>query len=292
MFSSMSSFINSALVFSATGLFCYLVIGIVTRYMQENLEKNRNVKYEALKQFIAPARLMTIRIFAFLLTFCIMFIVLLAFGVERMVIAVPVSLGFSILAYFCAYWYYLLKLVRRKELFESQILDFAMGLANGMRSGLALGQAIEMYTKRCAPPMSDELKQLLQEYRLGVDLSDAFERLQQRMPCEDLHLLTTTVTLTTKSGGSLVEVLEKMVTTIRSRTEFQERLKNMTAQGKYEALAISCAPAAAFIILYLVDSDLMKPLVTTGTGWLAVGGATVLVIIGYFVLKKIITVEV
>ena len=83
-----------------------------------------------------------------------------------------------------------------------------------------------------------------------------------------------------------------MVTTIRSRTEFQERLKNMTAQGKYEALAISCAPAAAFIILYLVDSDLMKPLVTTGTGWLAVGGATVLVIIGYFVLKKIITVEV
>ena len=288
----MAKFLNGALVFAATGIFCYLVIGIVSKYMQENLERNRNLKYEELKLFIAPAKLMSIRIFAFLLTFCIMFIGQLAFGVEKMVIAVPVSLGFSILANFCAYWFYWFKLLRRKELFESQILDFAMGLANGMRSGLALGQALEMYAKRCAPPMSDELKQMIQEYRLGVDLPEAFERLQKRMPCEDLHLLTTTVTLTTKSGGSLVEVLEKMVATIRSRTEFQERLKNMTAQGKYEALAISCAPAAAFVILYLVDSDLMKPLVTTGTGWLAVGGATVLVTIGYFVLKKIITVEV
>ena len=288
----MSMYLNYALVFAATAVFCFLVIGIVTKYMQENLELNKDARYEALKLFVTPAKLMTIRIFSFLLVFCIMFIALLAFGVEKMAIAVPVSLGFAILAYFCAYWFYLMKLIKRKEAFESQILDFTMGLANGMRSGLALGQAIELYAKRCAAPMSDELKQLLQEYRLGIDLSEAFERLQKRMPCEDLHLLTTTVTLTTKSGGSLVEVLEKMVTTIRSRTEFQERLKNMTAQGKYEALAISCAPAVAFVVLYLVDSNLMKPLVTTGTGWLAIGGAAVLVAIGYFVLKKIITVEV
>ena len=264
MFNSLSIFLNYILVFAATAIFCFMVIGIVTKYMQEDLERNKDARYEALKQFVAPGKLMKM----------------------------PVSLGFAILAYFCAYWFYLYKAIKRKEAFEAQILDFTMGLANGMRSGLALGQAIESYAKRCASPMKDELKQLLQEYRLGIDLSEAFERLQKRMPCEDLHLLTTTVTLTTKSGGSLVEVLEKMVTTIRSRTEFQERLKNMTAQGKYEALAISCAPAAAFVILYLVDSNLMKPLVTTGTGWLAIAGAAVLVTIGYFVLKKIITVEV
>ncbi len=292
MFNSLSIFLNYILVFAATAIFCFMVIGIVTKYMQEDLERNKDARYEALKQFVAPGKLMKMRIFSFLLTFCIMFILLLLFGVEKMIIAVPVSLGFAILAYFCAYWFYLYKAIKRKEAFEAQILDFTMGLANGMRSGLALGQAIESYAKRCASPMKDELKQLLQEYRLGIDLSEAFERLQKRMPCEDLHLLTTTVTLTTKSGGSLVEVLEKMVTTIRSRTEFQERLKNMTAQGKYEALAISCAPAAAFVILYLVDSNLMKPLVTTGTGWLAIAGAAVLVTIGYFVLKKIITVEV
>lgn len=285
-------FMNLALVFVATAMFCFLVIGIVTKYMQEKLELNRNAKYEELRQFVEPAKLMTIRIFSFLITFCVMFILQLAFGVEKMRIAIPVALGFAVLAFYAAYWYFLHKLIRRKELFESQILDLVMGLANGMRSGLALGQALEAYAKRCSAPMSEELAQLLQEHHLNIDLAEAFERLQKRMPCEDLHLLTTVITLTTRSGGSLVDVLEKMVDTIRSRSEFQERLKNMTAQGKYEALAISCAPVAAFVILYLVDPALMKPLVTTGVGWLAVAGAAVLVTIGYFVLRKIITVEV
>ena len=112
------------------------------------------------------------------------------------------------------------------------------------------------------------------------------------MPCEDLHLLVTTISLTTKSGGSLVEVLEEIVETIKSRTEFQDRLKNMTAQGRFEALVISCAPFAAFLLLYLIDPVLMKPLISTGVGWLAVGGACLLVTTGYFVLRKIITVEV
>ena len=114
----------------------------------------------------------------------------------------------------------------------------------------------------------------------------------RRMPCEDLHLLVTTISLTTKSGGSLVEVLEEMVVTIRSRTDFQERLKNMTAQGRFEAFAIAMAPVAAFVLLYFIDPALMTPLVTTGYGWLAITGAGLLVITGYYILKKIITIEV
>ena len=87
-------------------------------------------------------------------------------------------------------------------------------------------------------------------------------------------------------------MLDEMVITIRGRNEFQERLKNMTAAGKFEALAISCAPLAAFAILYFMDPMLMKPLVTTGIGWCAVAVAATLVGIGYAVLKKMITIEV
>ena len=167
-----------------------------------------------------------------------------------------------------------------------------MGITSSMRSGLAIGQAIEAVSRRMNGPMQEELVILLREHRLGVDLTEAFQRLYDRMPCEDLHLLVTTISLTTKSGGSLVEVLEQMVITIRERTEFYGKLKNMTAQGRYEALAISCAPLVAFIILYIVDPVLMKPLVTTGVGWLAVGGACLLISMGYYVLIKIITIEV
>ena len=87
--------------------------------------------------------------------------------------------------------------------------------------------------------MKEEINTVLREYRLGIDLAEALTRLNVRMPCEDLNLLVTTIKLTTKSGGSMVEVLTKMVETIRNRREFQERLKNLTAQGKFEAIAMS-----------------------------------------------------
>jgi tight adherence protein B len=283
---------NYILIFVSTGLFCFILIRMITRYLLEKLELNSNKKYEALRRFISPEKLLLSRIFAALIMGCVMFILQLLFGVKQMKIAVPVSCGFGILAYYVVYWYYLKKMLRRKVSFESKILDFTMGLSNGMSSGLALGQAIEAVAKRIGGPMQEELMTLLREYRLGIDLPEAFERMYNRMPCEDLHLLVTTVALTTKSGGSLVEVLDEMVSTIRSRTDFQERLKNMTAQGKFEALSISLAPVAAFIMLYVVDPELMKPLVSTTWGWLAIGIATVLVLTGYFVLVKITTIEV
>ncbi len=285
-------FFNYILIFAAVALFCHIVIQMMTKYLLEKLDLNANEKYEALKRFISPEKLAMGRVFTALLVWCLLFILQLAFGVKRMVIAVPVATGFAVLGYFAFYWYYLLKLLKRKAEFEGKILDFTMGLASGLKSGLALAQSIESVSKRIGGPMQEELAMLLREYRLGVDLAEAFERLNQRMPCEDLHLLVTTISLTTRSGGSMVEVLEEMVTTIRSRTEFQERLKNMTAQGRFEALAISLAPLVAFILLYYIDPELMRPLVTTGWGWLAVAGATTLVLIGYYVLKKLITIEV
>ncbi len=285
-------YLNYSLIFAATALFFFLVILASTRYLQEKLEFSRAARYEKLRRFVSPQKLLMEQVFAALITACLLFLGQLTFGVEQMRIAIPVSAGFGVLAFLMPYWYYVHLLKKRQEAFESKILDLAMGLANGMRSGLALGQAVEALSKRIGGPMKEELVVLLREHRLGLDLPEAFERLSARMPCEDLHLLVTTISLTTKSGGSLVEVLEEIVETIKSRTEFQDRLKNMTAQGRFEALVISCAPFAAFLLLYLIDPVLMKPLISTGVGWLAVGGACLLVTTGYFVLRKIITVEV
>ena len=285
-------YFNYGLIFISSALFCFAVIMLVMRYLQERLEFYHMPRYEELSRFIKPHQLLQKQIFVTLITACVMFILQLLFGVERMVIAVPVSSGFAILACYLTYFYYLWKLKKRKDKFESQVLELAMGITNSMRSGLALGQAIETVSRRMNGPMQEELTILLREYRLGMDLSEVFTRMSERVPCEDLHLLATTIALTTRSGGSMVEVLEEMVSTIRERTEFHERLKNMTAQGRFEAFVISCAPLAAFVILYVIDPVLMRPLITTGIGWLAVGGACVLISIGYYVLNKIITIEV
>lgn len=105
-------------------------------------------------------------------------------------------------------------------------------------------------------------------------------------------LLVTSVRLTMQSGGSLAEVLDRITDTIRSRTEFSEKLRSMTAQGRFEAIAMAAAPLAAFGLLFMLDPELMKPMVQTQTGWCAIGVMLVLETVGFLVINKIVTIEV
>lgn len=189
-------------------------------------------------------------------------------------------------------WIAIAKLKKRKQLFESKILDLTMGLANAMKAGMALPQAIERIGSQMGGVMQEELSVTLHEYRLGMSIVDAMGRLYERMPCEDMRLLYSAIQLTTQSGGSLVDVLSQMVTTIRQRVDFHQKLLTLTAQGRFEALAMASAPLAAFLLLYFAQPELVIPLVTTFTGWVAIGAALTMEVIGYIVIRKIVTIEV
>ena len=284
--------LNLLFIFAASSFFVFLVLDMLVRYLQETLELHKNPKYEELRRFIEPKRLLMARIFGGMLAASAAFIIQLACGVRRMSIGVPVAMFFGLVAWHMVFKYYRFKLEKRKHAFEDKILDFAMGLQNAVKSGLSVGQAVESISRRIGGPMQEELQILLQETRLNVDLSDAFEHLYERMPFEDMHILSTAVALSMRSGGSLGDVLEEIVGVIRARKEFYGKLDNMTAQGRFEALMISCAPLAIFVLLYAIDPVMMEPLVTSHMGWLAVGCSALLLFIGYKVLKRLITIEV
>ena len=278
-------------VFAAVALSIYLLVSTLYKISLERLENKRG-EYEELKYFVTLPRLLSYRFSAMFVMGISLVVILLVCGVLNPFIYIPVGIAAAVLGWMAPLVYYRWKQMQRKELFEAKLLDFTMGLASGMRSGLGLPQALDATAKRIGEPMQEELQTVLREYRFGMELADALQRLNERMPSEDMSLLVTTIKLTTKTGGSLVEVMDKMVEMIRGRREFQERLKNMTAQGKFEAIAMSLAPVAAFILLYIVDPDLMRPMVTTGMGWCGIGIVAVMVSCGYFVIKKIVTIEV
>ena len=288
---STKELLDFVIVFSAVALSVYLLVSTMYKLSLERLE-NRRSEYEELKYFVSLPRLLTLRFSGAFILGISLVVILLVCGVLNPLIYIPIGIVAAVLGWMAPLLYYRWKQQQRKDLFEAKLLDFTMGLASGMRSGLGLPQALEATSKRIGDPMQEELQTVLREYRFGMELADALQRLNERMPSEDLNLLVTTIKLTTKTGGSLVEVMDKMVEMIRGRREFQERLKNMTAQGKFEAIAMSLAPLAAFILLYIVDPALMRPMVTTGMGWCGIGIVAVMISCGYFVIKKIVTIEV
>lgn len=291
----MSSLLILLLVFAAVVALGYVVVSTLEASVQEGVlraekaaEDFQAFPYAA---FTTPRRLARARLFAGYGTFLIFLVALSAFGVG------PVKAGGVALAVAVLVAWVPLLLVKRMRrarlrLAENQMLDLANGLAGGLRAGLALPAALEAMAGRLQKPLSDEIAVVLREYRLGLDLADALDRMAQRVPCEDLTLLVGSIRLTQQTGGSMAEVLDKMVGMIRGRVEFQARLRTLASQGKFEAVAMSLAPLFVFVILFLIDRPLMLPLVTTTIGWVTIVCDAIWVTIGFLIIKAITTIEV
>jgi len=198
----------------------------------------------------------------------------------------------SFWSYFGPHWIDLYHKAQRRHLFEVRIQDLTMGLTNALKAGMALPQALEKVGSQLGGVMGEEVANMLREYRLGIGISDAIDRLSERMPGEDMRLIASSVRLTTQTGGSLVDVMEQLTVMIRNRTEFQEKLKTLTAQGRFEAIAMASMPVVAFGLLYFLHPEMMLPLVTTAKGWCAIGCSIGLDIAGFLVIKKIVTIKV
>ena len=285
------------LVFSAVVLVVYSFAGLANSISLEKVELERKSKdlqswANPMNRYISDQRLIQLRVSSAVLLGGLFAGILLFASVTNPLIWMPITAGMGTVGWMAPFWFYRWKLKERRDKFEGRILDLTMGLANGLRSGQALPQGLEAIVRRLDGPIQEELMVVLREYRLGLELADALERMYQRMPCEDLRLLVTSVRLTTQSGGSMAEVLSRMTEMIRGRTEFQGKLRTLTAQGRFEAIAISASPFVAFVLLYIVDTDLMAPMLKTTVGWCAIGVVILLETIGFYIINKIVTIEV
>jgi len=286
------------LVFGAVGALAFTCVHMGQAVAEERVEitqmaRDTYIQFNTpVERFVSLPRLMQIRFSAAVVMAALISGVLMFLGVSNLIALSLMACIFAGAGYMAPLWWFQRKVKLRTLQFEESILDLTIGMEKGLRSGQALAQAIESLSRRMEGPMQEELLTVLRETRMGKDLPEAMDRLQGRMPSEDLALLVTAIRLTMKSGGSMADVLERMTDMIRGRREFQGKLKTLTEQGKFEAMAMSAAPFAAFIVLYFLDTDLMRPMLFHPVGWTAFGVVIALEIIGYLIIRKIVTIEV
>ena len=245
-----------------------------------------------LERFISPGALFRQRVIGALIPGLFVPFAFLVAGLANPFFLLAFGGVFAFVGWHIPKLYWLSRVAKRQRLFEMEILDLTTGLAGALKAGMAFPQALERVSRRMTGPMAEELSILRREYRLGMDIADSFDRLVQRMPCEDMRLLTASVRLTGKTGGSLAEVLSEMAEMIRGRRDFAEKLKTLTAQGRFEGMVLGAMPVIAFLIFYVIQPDLMMTLFKSVIGWTALGVAAVLETIGFVVIGRITKIEV
>jgi tight adherence protein B len=185
---------------------------------------------------------------------------------------------------------------RRVKKFNDQMGDAINLLANSLRSGYSFLQSMELVSREAPAPMSSEFRRVVQEVGLGLSTADALANLLTRLPSDDLDLLITAVNIQMEVGGNLAQILETIGHTIRERVRIKGEIQVLTAQGRISAYVITALPIALAIFITVLNPGYMAPMFTFGlppNAWCCLPVASlVMIVIGFFVIMKIVNIEV
>ncbi len=203
-----------------------------------------------------------------------------------------VGLGFAVLGFFLPRLWLNSMQTKRRRTFNNQLADALMILANSLRAGFSLFQAMDMVSQEMSNPLAGELRITLREMTYGTPTEDALQRLTERVGSKDLDLMVTAIMIQRSVGGNLAEVLTNIHGTIQERIRIQQEIKTLTAQGRMSGYMIAALPFGIAGILLVINPSYIKVLVSDSLGWKLLGGGLVSQFIGFMIIRKIITVKV
>ncbi|WP_404813214.1 type II secretion system F family protein [Acidithiobacillus thiooxidans] len=181
---------------------------------------------------------------------------------------------------------------RRLDRLHAQLPDALMMLASGLRSGANLQQAMEGLSRDLSPPISQELGLVVREQRLGAAFEDAIDLLAERIPSPDVQLVASALRISREVGGSLADTVARLGETIRKRLMMEQKIKSLTAQGRLQGIVMTALPALIILALLQIEPQAMGALFSTTQGWAVLAVAILCEILGYFWIRKIVSIEV
>jgi tight adherence protein B len=176
--------------------------------------------------------------------------------------------------------------------FEEMFPESLEFVARSMRAGHAFSVSLEMIHREFGEPLGGEFRRAFEEHNLGMPLEVALEKLAKRVPLLDVHFFVSAVLLQKRTGGNLAEILDKLAYIIRERFKLRGRIRAISAHGKMTGMALTLIPVGVGAMMFMVNPEYVRFFFNDETGNIMLGAAVGLQLIGYGVIKKIISIEV
>ena len=190
------------------------------------------------------------------------------------------------------YSYAAMRRNKRFEKFEELFPEAIDTLARAVRAGHAFTTALEMITAEVAEPVAGEFRQLYEEQKFGMPVRDALMNLTERMPLVDVKFFVTAVMLQRETGGNLAEILDNLSYVIRERFKIQRQVRVYTAQGRLTMALLMGMPPIIVTVMLVLNPSFIHPLFADPIGHTLLVAGITLQTVGYFVIRKIIRIQV
>jgi tight adherence protein B len=181
---------------------------------------------------------------------------------------------------------------RRQAALNAQLVETIQLISNGLRSGFAFTQAVELAARQINPPIQDELELFLRDGRLGSSVEDSLHGIVERTGSLDIEMMVTTILVQRTTGGNLSEILDNVAETIRERERLKGEIRALTASQRFTGLILSIYPIFLAVIFFAIAPSVMQVLVTEEVGRWLLALAIVLQLAGALIMRRILTLDV
>jgi tight adherence protein B len=181
---------------------------------------------------------------------------------------------------------------KRFDEFEELFPQAIDTLARAVRAGHAFTTALEMISDEVSEPVATEFRKLFEEQKFGLPVREALSNLVDRVPLVDVKFFVTAVMLQRETGGNLAEILDNLSYVIRERFKILRQVRVYTAQGRLTMLLLMGMPPIIVIGMFFMNPTFIKPLFTDPIGHVMLVVGIALQTVGYFVIRKIIRIQV
>src|SRR5438477_5849418 len=217
----------------------------------------------------------------------------LLWGVVVLITANPIFGALGALAgLFIPYIYVSFLRASRFQKFEEIFPEAIDTLARAVRAGHAFTTALELISNEMAEPVSGEFRKLYEEQKFGLPVRDALANLSDRVPLVDVKFFVTAVMLQRETGGNLAEILDNLSYVIRERFKIQRQVRVYTAQGRLTLLLLMGLPPLIILVMRLMNPAFIQPLFSDPLGHALLVVGITLQTVGYFIIRRIIQIQV
>lgn len=177
---------------------------------------------------------------------------------------------------------------KREDKFILELPNAIDVIVRGVKAGLPIGDCIRIIASETTEPVKSEFRLIAEGQAVGMSLSESAAKMYERVPLPEANFFGIVLAIQQQAGGNLSEALGNLSRVLRERKKMSAKIKAMSMEAKASASIIASLPFGVMILVYLTSPGYIELLWKTSTGHMLLAGSAIWMLIGVFVMRRMI----
>jgi tight adherence protein B len=181
---------------------------------------------------------------------------------------------------------------KRLKNFTANFPDAIELLVRGLKSGLPVGETLNVVAKEIPGPVGEEFKLVTEKIKIGKTMEDSLQETADRLGTAEFQFFVITLAIQKETGGNLAETLANLADVLRKRSQMKLKIKAMSSESKASAYIVGSLPFFVFGMIWTVNEKYLagffyEPRLIVagliGAAWMSAG---------VFIMSKMVSFEI